>query len=89
MEDEDREVFDNLSLVQSRRALTKDLPAAIRGQAEELANRKNQLDCKAFPRQVGQVSPVLRYCLSPKAPQNNFARAQKSNRLWSQDSTQI
>jgi MOSC domain-containing protein YiiM len=54
---------------QSWQALTKDLPAAIRVQTEELANRKNQLDCNAFPRQVGQVSPVsvMRFIRLPTA----------------------
>jgi hypothetical protein len=50
--------FVSILRSQSRQALTKDLPAAIWVQTEELANRKNQLDGDAFPQQVGQVSLV-------------------------------
>jgi len=58
-----RQFIDTHGLVsilrsQSRQALTKDLPASIWVQTEELANRKNQLDGDAFPQQVGQVSLV-------------------------------
>ena len=41
-----------------QQALTKDLPASILVQTEELANRKNQIDGDTFPQQVGQVSLV-------------------------------
>jgi hypothetical protein len=50
-------------------ALTKDLPAAIQVQTEELANRKNQLDGNALPRQISQVSLVstMRFIRLPTA----------------------
>jgi hypothetical protein len=44
--------------IQSRQSLTKDPLTAIRVQTEELANRKNQLNGNAFPRQVSHVSQV-------------------------------
>src|SRR5262245_18040504 len=70
MEDKGREFFDNLSFVQSRQALTEDLPAASRVRTEELANRKNQLDGSAFPRQVAKCRRYRLGALSDCQPQD-------------------